>query len=87
MYVTVSIHAQPQMTLLEIPQRAVQPGNRVWQVIDGRLSIRRIRVADSTDDVVLVYAEASGLKPGMKLVSSPLALATDGMAVRERAKE
>lgn len=87
MYVTVSVHAQPQMTLLEIPQRAVQPGNRVWQVIDGRLSIRRIRVADSADDVVLVYAEASGLKPGMKLVSSPLALAIDGMAVRERAKE
>ena len=87
MYVMVSVHAQPQMTLLEIPQRVVQPGNTVWQVIDGRLSIRRIRVADSTDDVVLIYAEASGLKPGMKLISSPLALATDGMAVRERAKE
>ena len=87
MYVTVSVHAQPRMTLLEIPQQAVQPGNRVWQVIDGRLSIRRIRVADSADDVVLVYAEASGLKPGMKLVSSPLALAIDGMAFRERAKE
>jgi len=87
MYVMVSVHAQPHTTLLEIPQQAVRPGNMVWQVVDGRLSIRRIRVADSANDVVLVYAEASGLKPGMKLVSSPLASATDGMAVREQPKE
>jgi len=87
MYVMVSVHAQPQTTLLEIPQNAVRPGNVVWQVVEGRLAIRRIRVADSTDEMVLVYAEASGLKPGMKLVSSPLALATDGMAVREQPQE
>lgn len=86
MYVTVSVHAQPRMTLLAIPQRAVQPGNMVWQVIDGRLSIRRIRVADAEQDRVLVYADASGLKPGMKLVSSPLSAVVDGMAIRERAK-
>jgi multidrug efflux pump subunit AcrA (membrane-fusion protein) len=87
MYVMVSVHTRPEMTLLEIPQRAVQPGNKVWQVVDGRLSIRRIRVAEAGDDVVLVYAEASSLRPGMKLISSPLASVTDGMAVREREKE
>jgi multidrug efflux pump subunit AcrA (membrane-fusion protein) len=85
MYVTVSVHAQPRMTLLEIPQRAIQPGNRVWQVHEGRLKQRQIRVADSTADVVLVYAEASGLEPGSKLVGSPLAMPADGMAVQERA--
>jgi hypothetical protein len=36
---------------------------------------------------VLVYADASGLQPGMKLVSSPLASVVDGMAVQERAPE
>ncbi len=87
MFVTVHVHAHPDASLLEIPQRAVQPGNTVWLVIDGRLAIQRIRVADTTDETVLVYAEASGLQPGMKLVSSPLALATDGMAVREHAAE
>jgi multidrug efflux pump subunit AcrA (membrane-fusion protein) len=87
MYVMVSVHAQPQTTLLEVPEQAVQPGNTVWLVVDGRLAIRRIRVADSANDMLLVYAEASGLEPGMKLVSSPLAMATDGMAVREHAKE
>jgi hypothetical protein len=87
MYVTVSVHSQPRVTLLEIPQRAVQPGNKVWQVADGRLAARQIRVADTTDDVVLVYAEASGLQAGTKLVSSPLAHAADGMAVQEQAHE
>ncbi|MGD9722535.1 MAG: efflux RND transporter periplasmic adaptor subunit [Pirellulales bacterium] len=84
MYVTVRVHAQPQMTLLEVPQRALQPGNRVWQVVDGKLAIRKVRVADSGAETVLVYADDAGLQPGMKLVSSPLAVATDGMAVQER---
>ncbi len=87
MFVTVRVHAHPKMALLEVPQRAVQPGNTVWQVEDGRLSIRRIRVADSAEDFVLVYGDQSGLRSGMKLVSSPLAVVTDGMAVRESASE
>jgi multidrug efflux pump subunit AcrA (membrane-fusion protein) len=87
MYVTVNVHSQPATKLLEIPHRAVQPGNTVWQLVGGRLSIRRVRVADSAKDVVLVYADASGLQPGMKLISSPLAVVADGMAVRERANE
>lgn len=87
MFVTVRVHSQPTTRLLEIPHRAVQPGNTVWQVVEGRLSIRRVRVADTEDNVVLVYADASGLQPGMKLVSSPLSAVADGMAVRERANE
>ena len=87
MFVTVHVHAHPDASLLEIPQRAVQPGNTVWQVVDGRLVMQRIRVADTTDDMVLVYSETAGLQPGMKLVSSPMSLATDGMAVREHAAE
>jgi multidrug efflux pump subunit AcrA (membrane-fusion protein) len=86
MFVTVTVHAQPGLKLLSIPQRVVQPGNTVWQVHDGKLVVRRIRVAETADDRVLIYQEDSGLEPGMKLVSSPLALATDGMPVREQAK-
>jgi hypothetical protein len=51
--------------------------------VDGKLAIRKVRVAESSGDLVLVYAEPNGLEPGMKLVSSPLAVATEGMAVRE----
>jgi multidrug efflux pump subunit AcrA (membrane-fusion protein) len=84
MFVTVHVHAQPRMSLFSIPQTAVQPGNTVWRVSDGKLSIVPIRVATTMNDRVLVYADGSGLEPGTKLVSSPLALATDGMAVREQ---
>jgi multidrug efflux pump subunit AcrA (membrane-fusion protein) len=84
MYVTVSVHAQPRMTLLEIPQQSLQPGNRVWQVADGKLAVHQVRVADANEDQVLIYADGSGLQPGMKLVSSPLAVAVDGMAVEEQ---
>ncbi len=86
MYVTVNVHAQPTVALLAIPQRAVQPGNIVWQVSEGRLSVRRIHVADTADDRVLIYSDAAGVQPGMKLVCSPLAVATDGMVVRERSQ-
>jgi RND family efflux transporter MFP subunit len=84
MYVAVSVHAQPRTALLQIPQQALQPGNRVWQVADGRLTVRRVRVADATEERVLVYAEPAGMQAGMKLISSPLAAIFDGMAVRER---
>ena len=87
MYVTVSVRAQPKMALLEVPRQAIQPGNKVWHVDDGKLSIRPVRVADTEDDVVLVYAETSGLQPGMRLVISPLSMVVDGMSVRERAPE
>ncbi len=87
MYVRVNVQARPKVQLLRIPQRAIQPGNKVWQVAEGRLAIHRVRVADADDDVVLVYAEESGLQPGMKLVSSPLAMAVDGMSVQERVEE
>ena len=86
MFVTVTVHAQPGVKLLAIPQRVVQPGNTVWQVNDGKLAIHRIQIADTNADRVLVYQEASGLEPGMKLVSSPLAIASEGMLVRERDK-
>jgi multidrug efflux pump subunit AcrA (membrane-fusion protein) len=87
MFVTVRVHAQPQVRLLRIPQRAIQPGSTVWQVTDGRLAIRRIRIADTAEGLALVYADGAQLEPGTKLVCSPLALATEGMAVRERAPQ
>jgi hypothetical protein len=87
MFVTVRVHAQPQVRLLKIPHRAIQPGSTVWQVADGRLAIRRVRIADSADDFALVYADTAEVEPGTKLICSPLAWATDGMPVRERAPQ
>ena len=87
MYVTVQIQARTGTALLAIPENALRPGNRVWQVVDGRLAINRVRVAHTDNELVLMHAEGSDLQPGMKLVSSPLAVAIDGMVVQERVAE
>lgn len=87
MYVTVRVTTRPGSTLLEIPENALRPGNRVWQVVDGRLLIKRVQVAHTGDEIVLLHAEGSNLQPGAVLVSSPLAAVVDGMRVKERTIE
>lgn len=87
MYVNVRVQAPPSMPLLEIPERALHPGNKVWEVVDGHLTIKRVRVAHTDNDVVLIHSDGSDLRPGARLISSPLALAEEGMSVQERALE
>lgn len=87
MFVTVRVQAQPGSALLAVPERAVRPGNRVWEVVDGRLSIRRVRVAHTGDDIVLVHSEGSELSPGARVISSPLAHADEGMQVEVRSSD
>jgi multidrug efflux pump subunit AcrA (membrane-fusion protein) len=87
MYVTVSVQARAGSPLLEIPESAVRPGNKVWEVVDGRLAIRRVRVAHTGDEMVLIHSDGSDLEPGAKLISSPLAQADEGMPVKEHAVE
>jgi hypothetical protein len=87
MYVTVQIQARTGTALLAIPENTLRPGNRVWQVVDGRLAIKRVRVAHTDSDLVLLHAEGSDLQPGAKLVRSPLASAMEGMLIQERAVE
>ncbi|MBL9125427.1 MAG: hypothetical protein JNG90_17445 [Planctomycetaceae bacterium] len=83
MYVTISVQTSESAKLLELPESALRPGNRVWEVVDGRLVIRDVRVAHSSSDVVLVHADSSALQPGARVISSPLAQVVDGMAVQE----
>jgi len=87
MYVTVRVLAPPSVPLLEIPDLALRPGNKVWEVVDGHLAIRQVRVAHTDNDIALVHPEGSELRAGARLISSPLALAIDGMPVQERAIE
>ena len=39
MYVTIRIQVDPQTPLLDIPEVAVRPGNKVWRVRNGKLAI------------------------------------------------
>ena len=84
MYVTVILHTRPQRTFLRIPERAVQPGNFVWLVEDGKLRRQDIQVSQWLRDGALVDANQVGFRAGARLVVSPLANVQDGIAVQEK---
>jgi multidrug efflux pump subunit AcrA (membrane-fusion protein) len=81
MFVEVRIHAIPDMELLSIPERAIQPGKRVWFVEDGKLASREVDVVEVRDGVALIDGRRGGVRPGAQAVVSPLVNPVDGMAV------
>ena len=85
MFVTVAVHAKPDIPLLRIPESAVQPGGTVWTVAEERLHELPARVAHATAEEVIVYDDGSGLKPGDLVVVSPLAAPNENapVAIRE----
>ncbi|NNJ27042.1 efflux RND transporter periplasmic adaptor subunit [Alienimonas chondri] len=82
MFVSVQVHTEPAEPLLEVPEEAVRPGNRVWAVRDGKLIIAELPVAAIVGGKVLVPPAGASLKPGDRVVTSPLPAATPGMSVR-----
>lgn len=82
MFVEVRVHLDPGTRFLSIPATALHPGGRVWVVRDDRLLSVTARVADSTAETLLVYADDDGLTAGDEVVVSPLASASDGEPVR-----
>ncbi len=50
MYVGVRIRVNPETPLLEIPEEAVRPGNRVWRVRKGKLAIIPVHFVTVLDD-------------------------------------
>lgn len=81
MYVDVRIRIEPPVPLLAIPNAALRPGNQVWVVRDGRLTIRPVEIAKVEDSIVLVRSADPNLVPGDRVVTSPLAAVQDGMDV------
>lgn len=82
MFVHVKLHVDTGAQLLRVPQQAVRPGNIVWLVEDGQLSIDKVPVAYQDDEWALFDAAAVELTAGDAVVISPLAAPLDGMAVR-----
>lgn len=81
MFVTVRVHAKPDLALLRLPEAAVQPGGTVWTVRDHQLHELSVRVAHATREEVLVYQQESELHAGDRVVVSPVAAPTEGAAV------
>lgn len=88
MFVQVTVHSHPDLTLVELPEAAVQPGNVVWTTeTEGdtsKLQETTIRVAYSLGDTVLAYVEGDGLKAGDLAIISPLAAPVEGAKVQIR---
>ena len=78
MYVTIVVHAKPNIPLYKAPERALLPGNKIWTATDGTLRQYHIRVATVTDQGVIFYADEKGIKPNDKVVISPMASPEEG---------
>lgn len=81
MYVTIVLHAQSAETLLAVPERAIRPGNRIWRVDGGKLSIDQVEVIHVQDGNAILLSRDNGVKAGDAIVTSPLAGARAGIAV------
>ena len=82
MYVTIVIHSKPAIPLYRIPERALLPSNKIWTVADGKLRQHSIRLATTTPQGVLFYADVESIRPNDFVVVSPLASPSEGTAVQ-----
>ena len=82
MFVTIVVHSRPEIPLYRIPERALLPGNRIWTVVDGKLRQHSIRIATTTSEGVLFYADSEAIQPHDLVVISPLASPTEGSPVQ-----
>ncbi|WP_231757503.1 efflux RND transporter periplasmic adaptor subunit [Microbulbifer elongatus] len=75
----VQITGQAAGQQVRIPLTALQDGNRVWVVRDGKIRIQPVQVSHYDDEFAIL---ASGLRGGEVLVTTRLASVTEGMPVR-----
>ena len=80
LFVEAEIAGRTLEGVVPIPAHALRENDTVWVVGgDGRLRIRRVRVARAAGSRVLV---AEGLEPGDRVVLTRIDAVTDGMVVR-----
>ena len=84
MYVSVVLHAAEEVPFLEIPERALRPGNVVWRVVSDRLEIVPVTPAQVEEGRVYLPHNHSTLPPDSMVVVSPLIRVIDGMEIRTR---
>ncbi len=89
MYVEIEIPIATQVPLLKLPLEAIRPGGsvrsgrKVWVDRDGKLAVVDVKVARVERDHALIHEQAAGLHTGDRVIVSPLASVSAGMAIRE----
>ena len=84
MFVTVRIAVDPQEPLVSVPSTAVRSGGVCWLMRDGKLKIQPIKIARRTKELVLIHSDEGGIQAGDRVITSPLAVAEDGMDLQEQ---
>jgi hypothetical protein len=84
MFVTVRIAVDPQDPLVSVPSTAVRSGGTCWLMRDGKLKIQPVKIARRTKELVLIHEEEGGIQAGDRVITSPLAVAEEGMALQEK---
>ena len=87
MYVAIEIPINPPIELLRIPIAALRAGGHVWIVREGHLHIEKVEVARSEDNFVIIRRKDKAVKPGDRVVTSPLSAVQNKMPVREAGKK
>ncbi|MCG6158260.1 efflux RND transporter periplasmic adaptor subunit [Rubinisphaera margarita] len=84
MFVDVTLHVQPNVGFLEIPERAVHPGNKVWVVRNQLLQEIELTRVNFEEGKLLVPDGETDLRAGDSVVVSPLLAAREGLSVQSR---
>ncbi|MEL6767255.1 MAG: HlyD family efflux transporter periplasmic adaptor subunit [Pseudomonadota bacterium] len=79
-YLRAEIAGEALPGAVELPRRYLRPGDTTWVYgADGKLERRDLEIAWRGADVLLV---TDGLQPGDRIVTTDLAVYTDGMTLR-----
>ena len=81
-FVDVEIRGLTPDDYFRVRRAALRPGNEVWAVRDGALTIVPVRVLQRSDDDVYL---TGALRAGQPVVVGGIEIATEGMAVRTTA--
>ncbi len=82
MFVTIILHAQPDASLLSVPEIAVQPGNQVYEVIDNQIIIQNVQVVKVDQEEAILRSPEGKVVPGDRVVVSPISSVTSGMKIK-----
>lgn len=79
MFVRVEIKGKSLSNVIRLPRYAVHNSDEVWVVRDGLLHVQKVSIARDDDKYAYI---TSGIQDGDTVVTSPLDVVTDGMAIR-----
>ena len=82
-FVDVEIEGVSPDRYFRAPRAALQPGNEVWVVNDGALSIVSVRVLQRANDTVFL---TGALRDGQAVITGGIRFATEGMLVQTGAR-